>query len=121
MDQSNSDVEDEPQFEDVPEDVMEDECAHFCPQPNVRFGNGVVMASSSISIDGHTDNHSIRVRALTGHRYRDEILRFINVPYAATIGEDVMLMNHKYKAHRAYLVDNFFFEEGITGMEWPTI
>ncbi|GFW34955.1 transposable element Tcb2 transposase [Trichonephila clavipes] len=50
---------------------------------------------------------------------RDEILRPIVVPYAAAIGDDFLLMDDNCRPHRANLVEDFFFEEGIVRMEWP--
>ncbi|GFS85069.1 transposable element Tcb1 transposase [Trichonephila clavipes] len=52
--------------------------------------------------------------------YRDEILRPIVVPYAARIGNDFILIDDNCRPHRANLVEDFFFEEGIVRMEWPT-
>ena len=77
------------------------------------------MVYAGISIDGRTDLHIIRNGALTGQRYRDEILRPIVVSYAAAIGDDFMLMDDNCRPHRAHLVDDFLFEEGIIRMEWP--
>ncbi|GFT83080.1 transposable element Tcb2 transposase [Trichonephila clavipes] len=72
-----------------------------------------------ISIDGRTDLYIIRDGPLTARRYRDEILRPIVVPYAAVIGDDFILMDDNCRPHRANLVEDFLFEEGIVRMEWP--
>ncbi|GFV87467.1 transposable element Tcb2 transposase [Trichonephila clavipes] len=48
----------------------------------------------------------------------DEILRPIVVPYAAAIGDDFILMDDNYRPHRANLLEDFFFDEGIVRMEW---
>ncbi|GFT70068.1 transposable element Tcb2 transposase [Trichonephila clavipes] len=48
----------------------------------------------------------------------DEILRPIVVPYATAIGDDFILMDDKCRPHRANLVEDFLFEEGIVRMEW---
>ncbi|GFW42830.1 transposable element Tcb2 transposase [Trichonephila clavipes] len=61
---------------------------------SVRFGGGVVLV--------------------------DEILRPIVVPYAAAIGDDFILMDDNCRPHRANLVEDFLFEEGIVRMKWPT-
>ncbi|GFU66478.1 transposable element Tcb2 transposase [Trichonephila clavipes] len=55
----------------------------------------------------------IRDGPLTARRYRDEILRHIVVPYAAAIGDDFFLMDDNCRPHRANLVEDFLFEEGI--------
>ncbi|GFV24810.1 transposable element Tcb2 transposase [Trichonephila clavipes] len=86
---------------------------------SVRFGGGVVLVYGGISIDGRTDLYIIRDGPLTARRYRDEILRPIVVPYAAAIGDDFILMDDNCRPHRANLVENFLFEEGIVRMEWP--
>ncbi|GFV99171.1 transposable element Tcb2 transposase [Trichonephila clavipes] len=61
----------------------------------------------------------IRDGPLTSRRYRDEILRPIVVPYAATIGDNFILMDDNCRPHRANLVEDFLFEERIVRMEWP--
>ncbi|GFW97508.1 transposable element Tcb2 transposase [Trichonephila clavipes] len=84
-----------------------------------RFGGGGVLVYGGISIDGRTDLYIIRDGPLTARRYRDEILRPIVVPYAAAIGDDFILMDDNFRLHRANLVEDFLFEEGIVRMEWP--
>ncbi|GFX71498.1 transposable element Tcb2 transposase [Trichonephila clavipes] len=85
---------------------------------SVRFGGGGVLVYSSISIDGCTDLYIIRDGPLTARRYRDEILRPIVVPYTAAIGDDFILMDDKCRPHRANLVEDFLFKEGIVRIEW---
>ncbi|GFW23450.1 transposable element Tcb1 transposase [Trichonephila clavipes] len=87
---------------------------------SVRFGGGGVLVYGRISIDGRTDLYIIRGGPLTARRYRDDIPRPIVVPYAAAIGDDFILMDDNCRPHRANLVEDFFFEEGIVRMEWPT-
>ncbi|GFT21491.1 transposable element Tcb2 transposase [Trichonephila clavipes] len=84
---------------------------------SVRFGGCGVLAYGGISIDGPTDLYIIRDGPLTARRYRDEILRPIVVPYAAAIGDDFILMDDNCRPHRANLVEDFLFEEGIVRME----
>ncbi|GFW43521.1 transposable element Tcb1 transposase [Trichonephila clavipes] len=86
---------------------------------SVRFGGGEVLVYGGISIDGRTDLYIIRDGPLTARRYRDEILRSIVVPYAEAIGDDFILMDDNCRPHRANLVEDFLFEEGIVRMEWP--
>ncbi|GFV47582.1 transposable element Tcb2 transposase [Trichonephila clavipes] len=86
---------------------------------SVRFGGGGVLVYGGISIDGRTDLYIIRDGPLTARRYRDEILRPIVVPYAAAIGDDFILMDDNSRLHRANLVENSLFEEGIVQIEWP--
>ncbi|GFT32355.1 transposable element Tcb2 transposase [Trichonephila clavipes] len=85
----------------------------------VRFGGGGVLVHGGISIHGHTDLYIIRDGTLTARRYCDEILRHIVVPYAAAIGDNFILMDDNCRPHRANLVEDLLFEEGIVRMEWP--
>ncbi|GFX15922.1 transposable element Tcb2 transposase [Trichonephila clavipes] len=39
-------------------------------------------------------------------------------PYAAAIGDDFILMDDNCRPHRASLVEDFLFKEGIVRMEW---
>ncbi|GFW13480.1 transposable element Tcb2 transposase [Trichonephila clavipes] len=86
---------------------------------SVRFGDSGVLVYGGISIDGRTDHYIIRDGPLTARRHRDEILRPIVGPYAAAIGDDFILMDDNCRPHRANLVEDFLFEEGIVRMEWP--
>ncbi|GFW81538.1 transposable element Tcb1 transposase [Trichonephila clavipes] len=85
---------------------------------SVRFGSGGVLVYGYISIDRRTDLYIIRDGPLTARQYRDEILGPIVVPYAAAIGDDFILMDDNCRPHRANLVEDFLFEEGIVRMEW---
>ncbi|GFX69790.1 transposable element Tcb2 transposase [Trichonephila clavipes] len=78
-----------------------------------------VLVHGGISIDGRTDLYIIRDGPLTARRYSDEILRPIVVPYTAAIGDDLILIDDNCRPHRANLVEDFLFEEGIVRMEWP--
>ncbi|GFT95784.1 transposable element Tcb2 transposase [Trichonephila clavipes] len=86
---------------------------------SVIFGGGGVMVYGGISIDGRTDLYIIRDGPLTARRYSDEILRPIVAPYAAAIVDDFILMDDNCLPHRANLMEDFLFEEGILRMEWP--
>ncbi|GFV95614.1 transposable element Tcb2 transposase [Trichonephila clavipes] len=102
--------------------IWRDRCSRNNPafvHESVRFGGGGVLVYGGISIDGRTDLYIIRDGPLTARRYRDEILRPIVVPYAAAIGDDFILMDDNCRPHRANLVEDFLFEEGIVRMEWP--
>ncbi|GFT15415.1 transposable element Tcb2 transposase [Trichonephila clavipes] len=59
----------------------------------------------------------VRDGPLIARRYGDEILRPIVVPYKAAIGDDFILMDDNCRPHRANLVEDFLFEEGIVRME----
>ncbi|GFT81560.1 transposable element Tcb1 transposase [Trichonephila clavipes] len=75
--------------------IWRDRCSRNNPafvHESVRFGGGGVLVYGGISIDGRTDPYIIRDGPLTAHRYWP---------------------------HRANLVEDFLFEEGIVRMEWP--
>ncbi|GFX97999.1 transposable element Tcb2 transposase [Trichonephila clavipes] len=93
---------------------------HRRDRRDVRFGSWGALVYGGISIDGRTDIYIIRDGPLTARRYRDEILRLIVIPYAAAIGDDFILMDDNCRPHRANLVDDFLFEEGIVRKELPT-
>ncbi|GFX64513.1 transposable element Tcb2 transposase [Trichonephila clavipes] len=78
-----------------------------------------MLVYGGISIDGRTYLYIIRDGPLTARRYRDEILKPIVVPYAVAIRDDFILMDDNYRPHRANLVEDFLFEEGIVRMKWP--
>ncbi|GFT96051.1 transposable element Tcb2 transposase [Trichonephila clavipes] len=86
---------------------------------SVIFGGGGVMVYGGISIDERTDLYIIRDGPLTARRYSDEILRPIVAPYAAAVRDDFILMDDNCMPHRANLMEDFLFEEGILRMEWP--
>ncbi|GFX37039.1 transposable element Tcb2 transposase [Trichonephila clavipes] len=94
-------------------------CVRARVPESVRFGGGGVLVYGGITIDGRTDLYIIRDGPLTARRYSDEILRPIVVPYAAAIGDDFILMDDNCTPHRANLVEDFLFEEGIVRREWP--
>ncbi|GFV63057.1 transposable element Tcb2 transposase [Trichonephila clavipes] len=76
---------------------------------SVKFGGG--------SVDGCTDLYIIRAGPLIAHRYRDEIFRPNVASYAAAIGKAFILMDDNFRPHRANLVEDFLFVEGIVRME----
>ncbi|GFT38578.1 transposable element Tcb2 transposase [Trichonephila clavipes] len=84
---------------------------------SVRFGGGGVLVYGGISFDGHTELYIIRDGLLTARRYREEILRPIVVRYAVAMGNYFILMDDNCRPHRANLVEDFLFEEGIERME----
>ncbi|GFS88322.1 transposable element Tcb2 transposase [Trichonephila clavipes] len=90
---------------------------HAFVHESVRFGGGGVLVHGGISIYGRSDLYIIRDGPLTARRYRDEILRLTAVPYAEAIGDEFILMNDNCRPHRANLVEDFLFENGIVRME----
>ncbi|GFY19882.1 transposable element Tcb1 transposase [Trichonephila clavipes] len=94
-------------------------CIFIRRERGSRNNTAFVLVYGGISIDGRTYLYIIQDGLLTARRYRDEILRPIVVPYAAAIGDDFILMDDNCRPHRANLVEDFLFEEGIVRMEWP--
>ncbi|GFW04632.1 transposable element Tcb1 transposase [Trichonephila clavipes] len=80
-----------------------------------------VLFSDKSRFSVQPDNRRIFIWRDRGSRNNpaDEILRPIVVPYAAAIGDDFILMDDNCRPHRANLVEDFLFEEGIVRMEWP--
>nr|GBL91521.1 hypothetical protein AVEN_51963-1 [Araneus ventricosus]GBL91551.1 hypothetical protein AVEN_134454-1 [Araneus ventricosus] len=76
------------------------------------------MDWAGVTINGRTDLYIIRNGELTVQRCRDDILRPIVGPYAASIGDESILMDDNARPHCARLVDNFLFNEGILRMDW---
>ncbi|GFX71342.1 transposable element Tcb2 transposase [Trichonephila clavipes] len=67
----------------------------------------------------HQSNTVERHRTVTGLRYRDEILDPYVRPYAATIGNDFILMDDNARPHRARIVEEYLEDHGLERMEWP--
>ncbi|GFU81952.1 transposable element Tcb2 transposase [Trichonephila clavipes] len=77
----------------------------------------------------HPDNRRIFIRRERGSRnillssctkVSDLAVGECWISYAAAIGDDFILMdNNSRPPHRANLVEDFLFEEGIVRMEWP--
>ncbi len=64
-----------------------------CVLQHDRFGGPSVLVWGGVSFDGSTDLYVIRDGALTGVRYRDEILHTFVRPYAGAVGQDFVLMD----------------------------
>ena len=90
-----------------------------CVVEHDRFGGGSVLVWAGISYDGRTDLYVIRNGALTGVRYRDEILHPIVRPYAGACGPGFIMMDDNARPHRARVVDQYLEQEGIERMDWP--
>ena len=90
-----------------------------CILEHDRFGGPSVLVWGGISYDGSTDLYIIQNDALTGDRYRDEILHEFVRPYAGAVGEDFVLMDDNARPHRAHVVTEYLEREGIERMDWP--
>ncbi|GFV60562.1 transposable element Tcb2 transposase [Trichonephila clavipes] len=85
---------------------------------SVHLDNRPIFIWRECGIRNNPANVHESVRFGGGKVLVDEILRLIVVPYAAAIGGDFILMDDNCKPHRANLVEDFLFEEGIVLMEW---
>ena len=90
-----------------------------CILEHDRFGGPSVLVWGGISYDGSTDLYTIQNAALTGVRYRDEILHEFVWPYAGAVVEDFVLMDDNARPHRAHVVTEYLEREGIERMDWP--
>ena len=91
-----------------------------CVAEHDRFGGGSVMVWGGISIEGSTELWIIRNGALTGIRYRDEILHPIVRPFAGAMGAEFLLMDDNARPHRANIVNQYLEAETIERMDWPS-
>ncbi|GFU80184.1 transposable element Tc3 transposase [Trichonephila clavipes] len=83
------------------------------------YRGGGILVWAGISLGGHTDLHVFHGGTVTGLRYRDEILDPYVRPYAAAIGNDLILMDDNARPHRAGIVEEYLEDHGLERMEWP--
>ena len=57
--------------------------------------------------DGSTELYIIQNGALTGVRYRDEILNALLRPYVGAVGQDFVLKDDNARRHRARVVTEY--------------
>ncbi|GFV17437.1 transposable element Tcb2 transposase [Trichonephila clavipes] len=74
---------------------------------------------AGISLGGHTDLHVFHGGTVTGLRFWDETLDPYVRPYAAAIGNDLILMDDNARPHRARIVEEYLEDHGLERMEWP--
>ncbi|GFU07342.1 transposable element Tcb2 transposase [Trichonephila clavipes] len=94
-------------------------------QQHLRSATGTMVSTQTVrnwlhGVGLYARRPLVCVKLTSRHRRdrrEDEILRPISVPYAAAIGDDFILMDDKCRPHRANLVEDFIFEEGIVRME----
>ena len=82
-----------------------------------RWGGPSVMVWGGISFDGVTDLYVIQNGALTGVRYRDEILDVYVRPFAGAVGDNFVLMDDNARPNKARVVNDYLEDEGI---DWPS-
>ncbi|GFV43119.1 transposable element Tcb2 transposase [Trichonephila clavipes] len=81
------------------------------------YRGGGILVWAGISLGGHTDLHVFHGGTVTGLRYRDEILDPYVRPYAASIGNDFILMDDNARPHRARIVEEYVEDHGLERME----
>ena len=91
-----------------------------CVAEHDRWGGPSVMVWGGISFDGVTDLYVIQNGALTGVRYRDEILDVYVRPFAGAVGDNFVLMDDNARPHRARVVNDYLEDEGIERLDWPS-
>ncbi|GFV79400.1 transposable element Tcb2 transposase [Trichonephila clavipes] len=95
-------------------------------QQHLRSATGTMVSTQTVrnrlhGVGLYARRSMVCVRLTSRHRRdrrEDEIFRPIVVPYAAAIGDVFILMDDNCRPHRANLVEDFLFEEGIVRMEW---
>ena len=75
-----------------------------CVLEHDRYGGPSVLVWGGFSYDVSTDLYVIASGALTGVRYRDEILHEFVRPYAGAVGQDFVLKDDNAHPHRACVV-----------------
>ena len=116
------------QYEDIPlgslKKILFTDKSRFCidnSDGHDKRGGPSVMVWGGISIDGVTDLYVIHYGALTGVRYRDEILDVYVRPFAGAVGENFVLMDDDARPHRARVVDDYLQDEGIECVDAITL
>ena len=85
-----------------------------------RYGGGSIMVWGGISVQDKTELHVFQNGMVTGVGYRDEILHPIVRPYAGAIGPTFILMDDNARPHRARVVDQYYEDESIERLGWPS-
>lgn len=83
-----------------------------------RYGGGSVMVWGGFHLNGRTPLYTIQ-GALTGLRYRDEIVRPLIQPALQAMGPGATLQDDNAPPHRARVVADFLQQQGIRRMVWP--
>jgi len=82
------------------------------------YKGGTVMVWGGICIGGRTD--LIRVdHFLNAHRYVEEILQPVVLPYRAAVGDNFVLMHDNARPHTARTVQTFLEENAVEVLPWP--
>ena len=77
------------------------------------------MIWAGISTEARTDLVFVENGALTAHRYIEEILQEVVVPFAPFIGNQFTLIHDNARPHVAHVVSEYLDEFGLPRLEWP--
>lgn len=92
-----------------------------CIAEHDHYGGGSIMVWGGITYGNRTRLYLVPGGAMTGVRYRDEVLEPIVVPFAANMEGNFILMDDNARPHRARVVTEFLLDNGIERMEWPAM
>lgn len=85
----------------------------------VSFRGGSVMVWAGISTEAHTELIFVENGAMNAHRYVEDILQDVVVPYSHFIGNDFVLMHDNARPHTARLVTEYLEAVGVRTLNWP--
>ena len=77
------------------------------------------MVWGAIAYGNRTRLYVVPGGAMTGVRYRDEVIEPFVVPFAANAGENFIFMDDNARPHRARVVTQCLEAHGIEHMDWP--
>ncbi|GBM59708.1 Transposable element Tcb1 transposase [Araneus ventricosus] len=83
-----------------------------------RYGGAGWLVSGGIILGSRTDLHAQSV-TMTGHIYRDVILKQHVRLFRGAMGAEFLFMDDNARPHRANIVDECLQSEDITHMDWP--
>ena len=78
------------------------------------------MVWGGICYGGRTRLYVVPEGAMTGVRYRDEVLEPFVVPFAENAGPNFIFMDDNARPHRARVVTQYLADHGIERMDWPS-
>lgn len=91
-----------------------------CMVEHEPYGGGSVTIWGGIYRGGRTELIIFANGTVNADRYLNQILRPIVLPFANQRGPDFIYMDDNARPHRARIVNQFFRQEEITRMVWPS-
>ncbi len=77
------------------------------------------MVWAGVCLDGRADLHVVDRGAVTGVRYRDEVMHPIVRPSAGVVGSEFILITDNAGQHTTRAVMEYLDHKGFNVMEWP--